>query len=266
MFIGNRAGQLGAGIYNESAGIVLVGNSIFSGNGDGLDPLAGGGIYNAGQSYLQAVNCSFAANEAALGGGIATGNSTVVMSNCILHGNLDSSGSEQTAQVDATDGLAIISYSIVQGWDGTLGGEGNFDEDPLFRDAEGADGVAGTTDDNLRLFICSPAIDAGHSSAIPADILKDFEGFDRRIDDAHTADSGAGPPPIIDKGAFEFGLFVCVGDTNLDFKVDIDDLFEVVTSWGLLAFPCHAADVNIDGVVDIDDLMLVIEHWGPCPI
>jgi hypothetical protein len=56
----------------------------------------------------------------------------------------------------------------------------------------------------------------------------------------------------------EFG-FVCFGDTNQDLAVNIDDLFDVVGSWG----PCDScpADFNGDGMVDIDDLFYIISRW-----
>ena len=47
------------------------------------------------------------------------------------------------------------------------------DADPQFWNAKGADGVAGTLDDDLRLHTTfrypSPVIDQGDNSALPAD-------------------------------------------------------------------------------------------------
>lgn len=55
----------------------------------------------------------------------------------------------------------------------------------------------------------------------------------------------------------------CPGDIVESETVDIDDLLEIIGSWG----PCFACagDINGSGVVDIDDLLVVIGHWGPCP-
>jgi hypothetical protein len=52
-----------------------------------------------------------------------------------------------------------------------------------------------------------------------------------------------------------------VGDTNCDQRIDIDDLLNVINSWG----PCTGcpADFNYSGVVDIDDLLVVINEWSP---
>jgi hypothetical protein len=63
---------------------------------------------------------------------------------------------------------------------------------------------------------------------------------------------------------------VCQADTNGSDFVDIDDLLEVINSWGWTGVPGSiAADVAPegagDGVVNIDDLLAVINAWGPCP-
>jgi hypothetical protein len=60
---------------------------------------------------------------------------------------------------------------------------------------------------------------------------------------------------------------LCPGDTNADGVVDVQDLVDVVLSWG----PCSAgpdscpADTNDDGAVDVQDLVSVVLAWGPCP-
>jgi hypothetical protein len=50
--------------------------------------------------------------------------------------------------------------------------------------------------------------------------------------------------------------------------VDVDDLLEVINSWGDCAIgkPCEA-DIAPEGgnsIVDVDDLLVVINAWGPC--
>jgi hypothetical protein len=54
------------------------------------------------------------------------------------------------------------------------------------------------------------------------------------------------------------------GDVNGDLRVDIDDLLEVINSWGACPMPCLpqcAADLNGDCTVNIDDLLAVINSW-----
>jgi uncharacterized membrane protein len=50
------------------------------------------------------------------------------------------------------------------------------------------------------------------------------------------------------------------GDTNCDEQVDIDDLINVILSWGSCA-GC-ASDLTGDGTVDVDDLIEVIVNWS----
>jgi hypothetical protein len=51
------------------------------------------------------------------------------------------------------------------------------------------------------------------------------------------------------------------GDTNCDNRVDIDDLLNVINSWGRC--PECPADFDNDDDVDIDDLLIVINQWSP---
>ena len=55
----------------------------------------------------------------------------------------------------------------------------------------------------------------------------------------------------------------CIGDTDDDGSVGVDDMLLVIANWG----PCVGcdADVNKDGDVGVDDVLLIISSWGPCP-
>jgi|SoiMethySBSTD1v2_1073268.scaffolds.fasta_scaffold01061_11 hypothetical protein len=75
-----------------------------------------------------------------------------------------------------------------------------------------------------------------------------------------------------DDATMEVGIgSVCLGNTNGDSNVDVNDLLAVITTWG----PCPgcppttcAGDLNPPGgncVIDVNDLLEVISHWGPCP-
>lgn len=50
------------------------------------------------------------------------------------------------------------------------------------------------------------------------------------------------------------------GDSNCDVRVDVDDLLNVINSWGVC--PGCPADFNQSGTVDIDDLLTVISQWS----
>ena len=144
-----------------------------------------------------------------------------------------------------------MSFSNVQGgWPGT----GNIDADPLFVDP-GAGG--------FQLASGSPCIDAGDNGAVPPDVTVDLDGRPRFADDPDTPDTGAGRPPIVDMGAYEF--IPCTADTNGDGTVNVLDLTTVILHWGCIAPPGTClGDANRDGVVNVSDLVEVILHWGPC--
>jgi hypothetical protein len=55
---------------------------------------------------------------------------------------------------------------------------------------------------NFRPGVTSPLIDAGNNSALPIDLTTDLDGLPRREDVASVADTGVGPAPIVDIGAF----------------------------------------------------------------
>ena len=54
----------------------------------------------------------------------------------------------------------------------------------------------------------------------------------------------------------------CTGDFNNDLEVGVDDLLELIASWGSCA-GCEP-DLNGDGEVGVDDLLELIANWGSC--
>jgi hypothetical protein len=69
-----------------------------------------------------------------------------------------------------------ITHSDIQGG---FPGTGNIDADPMFVDADGADNVVGTEDDDLRHKAGSPCIDTGDNGAVPAWVETDIRGRPR---------------------------------------------------------------------------------------
>lgn len=73
----------------------------------------------------------------------------------------------------------------------------------------------------------------------------------------------AGEGSIIEAGIDEFRLSTfercCVGDANLDSRVDIEDLLSVLRAFGESGVE---ADVTGNGAVDIEDLLLVLRVFG----
>jgi hypothetical protein len=171
-FWGNSAGGAastdgGGGAYSNASNLTLD-NVIFDGNT--ATSGYGGGLYTYGAGNLDANNATFTGNTATLGGGMYVDATTVTIRNSILWNN----GPDQASATGTVD----IAYSLVQG--GCPGPLFNCSDllsaAPEFADADGADTVAGTPDDDLRLLPASPAVDAGdNATCLPVD----FDGVSR---------------------------------------------------------------------------------------
>ena len=199
-FEGNRRGMSALGdprvvqcsfVQNSGRGLIIystddpplhavVSQSLFAGNvGSPAQSDAGGGLsVSAIRSPIDVriTGCTFVGNAA--DGGLLIRNDDldheVRVENSIFWAN---QGSQ--IQLEPMPGSTALEpdvvYCCVQGWNGTLGGVGNFGLDPRFRSFPGADGVAGTADDDLTLMPSSPCIDAGSNALLPAD-LGDLDG------------------------------------------------------------------------------------------
>jgi parallel beta-helix repeat protein/predicted outer membrane repeat protein len=179
-FSGNSAND-GGGMSNYDSSPTLT-NVTFSGNSANY----GGGMYNYNSSPTL-TNVTFSGNIASYdGGGMLNDNSSPTLANCILWGNTADSG----PQIYNSSSTPTVTYSDIQGG---YPGTGNISADPLFVDADGPDDIAGTLDDNLRLHVGSPAIDAGDNTAVPAGVTTDLDGNPRI--------TGA----AVDMGAYEVG-------------------------------------------------------------
>ncbi|MHC4643018.1 MAG: right-handed parallel beta-helix repeat-containing protein, partial [Planctomycetota bacterium] len=169
-FIGNLAGVGGA--MESQRGEPSLTNCVLSGN---VATSLGGGLLNMGTSDATMTNCTLSGNSAGgTGGGVycsyATASVTVL--NCILWSNSDSGGSDESAQIHIGSGppVVVVDYSCIEGLSGGLGGTGNIGDDPWFVDADGADDVVGTEDDDVHLLEGSPCIDTGHPGLIYQDV------------------------------------------------------------------------------------------------
>ena len=131
----------------------------------------GGAVFSATGSGPSLTNVTFSENSAGVQGSALCSDDTssATVGNCVLWRN----GTPADPQISGEPGSTImVSYSDVEGnWPGT----GNLDADPLFYDADGADDIAGTLDDDLRLRHTSPVIDVGDDSLLPAD-TDDLDG------------------------------------------------------------------------------------------
>lgn len=257
-FYRNVANFYGGAVHCTNAAAPKLVNCVFTGNTGYI----GGVAWNVSGSHPSWINCSMAGNSAGwLTGGINDDTSNSSVLNSILWQNSDSTGASQDVQYGGVNNVPVIRFSIVQGWTGSLGGVGNNGSNPLFVDANGADNVFGTSDDNLRLSLGSPAIDSGENASVPAGITSDYDANKRFYDHPGTPNGGAGTPPIVDRGAFEFGA-ACPGDLNFDRVVSEADLGILLGAWQT----SDAGDLNGDGVTSEADLGILLGFWHvSCP-
>jgi len=198
LFDQNRA-TYGGAIRNHTNSNPRLTNCTFNGN----EAASGGAISNS-ESRPILTDCSFIANKADENGGAIYGvwDSTIRVNNCILW--LDQAVKGNEVFIDSYEGThpstAIIAYSDVKGGSAEVyvgancvlnWGNGNVKSDPLFMDADGADNIVGTQDDNLRLLHGSPCLDTGDNSAVPPTLLTDLDGNPRIVNS------------IVDMGAYE---------------------------------------------------------------
>ncbi len=146
-FIGNVA-QRGGGV-SAFTGSVNVANSTFFEN--------------------------FSTNEG--GGGLFARSCDVEVTNSIFWLNSATIGNTQDHQVSVT-GTLTVDESCLEGWNGILGGVGNFGANPRFIDPVG--GIF--TDPILRLCSDSPCIDSGMNAGVPGQLSIDLLGSNRIVD------------------------------------------------------------------------------------
>ena len=122
-------------------------NCIFSGNSATNN---GGAIYSISSGTANPIitNCTFTANVGFSGAAICNSGSGVPMiSNCIVWKN---GSSEIGTDLNIPRAAPVMSNSIVKGG---YSGTANIDNDPLF---------INTASGDLRLNVCSPAINTGN--------------------------------------------------------------------------------------------------------
>lgn len=177
-FLGNATNNHGAGIYVGYMTNPTLTNCVFSGNASaftsggitvfGSSPriencvlqnnsaqVRGGGMYvlNTGSPILS--NCTFTGNIANSGGGMYSSSSDPTIVSCIFWDNMDSAGTDESAQITVDGGTVVVKHSCIQGGDPNdiyipFGGMSNYniDDNPLFIDPNGPDGDPDTWEDN----------------------------------------------------------------------------------------------------------------------
>jgi len=207
IFAANHTDNYGGGMYNTNSDPTII-NAIFTGN---RVALYGAGIYNIANSDPVLVNVTFYGNHAGQnGGGIFNySNPSLTLANVIMWGNYSAGTGPGIYNLGT---VPDISYSDIEGcggsgtgWVSYCGSDNgnNLETNPLFVDADGADDIVGTLDDDLHLQSSSPCIDAGDNTAVPPDVIKDMDGEPRFMDVTSVTDTGNGTKPIVDIGAYE---------------------------------------------------------------
>jgi len=269
-FVGNQATNPllvgGGGMFNLNSSPTLT-NCAFSGNSAEV----GAAIYNNG-SFLTATNCTFSGNTAAFGGGAMLNNfSSPTITNCILWGNATNELS------NSNGGVPMVTFSNIQGG---FEGTGNVNADPLFVDADGADDIVGTPDDDLRLQSClSPCFNRGDNAAIPAGTTTDLDGNPRLSnltvdmgayelpDDGSPDDDGDGFPNDCDQCPDDSkktepavcGCGVADTDSDGDLVADCVDLCPGTKSVPVDSDGCPLGIINISTSVAYDTIQMAID-------
>jgi parallel beta-helix repeat protein len=302
-FSGNSASYSGAGMYNYQNSNPILIKCTFSAN----SAKHGGGMYNsydsdptltnctfsensaeyggAMKNYESAptlINCTLSRNSAEMGGGIWNGRgSASKLTNCILWGNSQNGGMDESAQIDDSHSIetSVVNYCCIQGWTGSLEGIANIDSDPLFVDANAGDYYLKSTgwrwDSKRQRWhydkITSPCIDAGNPgspldgelSSMPGDPTNKW-GINLRINmGTYGGTAEASMPP------YDWTL---LADLTNDGIVNMKDFTAQAQYWmrtedrpnaGMIeaSIAGQPGDLNRNRVVDTTDLALLTESW-----
>lgn len=223
----NVGGAIGSQLLTPS-GDVIVESCLFAGN---YAVQLAGALHCDGTSTalhgLRVLNSTLVANlvdpAGYAGGAIYADRVRLTLANTIAWANTAAAG----AQIELADADLHADASDVEGGASGVGllGTGTIvwgplmlDVDPQFADADGPDDQPLTFNDNdYRLSLASPCVDAGDNALVRADLFDldgdgnrleplplDLEGLARFRDEPGVPDTGNGSAPIVDMGAFEF--------------------------------------------------------------
>lgn len=208
VFAGNETTTGPGGALDLETGATYdVANAIFTGNAAPSD--RGGAIFLMGSTF-RGVHLTTTSNSALSGPVLLAGSgSTATLQNVILW-NEPAPITGGTGTIEF--GAALINGGLPAGAILLPGAPAVRTSDPEFEDADGADDIAGTVDDNLRPISSSDAVDRGLLSALPPDV-EDLDGDGDtleelpvdlddtpRLEDSSLRDAGNGGP---DLGAYE---------------------------------------------------------------
>ncbi|MCA9444948.1 MAG: hypothetical protein KC964_29445, partial [Candidatus Omnitrophica bacterium] len=195
-------------------------------------------------------------------GGAVYARGSIRVRNAIVWNNLADESPEMTG-----DGSYTVRDSNIKG--GFAGariiGE-NPEDDPLFRNPFGLDGVAGTMDDDYRLQLGSPSVDAGRDASVPNDLLTDLDGFRRIVDHTDFPNNGF-QGSVVDMGPYE--LQIDCDDSGVPDYIEIEQDPSLDCNGNELFDICEiAADPSLDCDINgkIDDCELAADPSLDCDL
>ena len=266
-FVNNRATGSGGALkisfsQGYAEGCVFNGNLASAGDGGAI---ACSGDTGVGMVVRMSTFANNTAPSGTAGGLYVSTGTDATITNSIFWGNSDG-----VPNTTAESQVYAVNFhgSFYTALSTTIEGQS---PNPNFVDINGADNIPGTFDDNFRLQSNSPAIDAGNNTLVSLDSWdfdndfnyaekwsQDIDGNPRLVDVPFVADTGVGPAPIIDRGAFEYQFNPCLADFNLDGYVNGND-YDAFAS----AFEAGAAAADIDGntYVNGNDYDLFASHF-----
>jgi predicted outer membrane repeat protein len=266
-FLGNSARSAG-GALRIGDRLVNVVNCCFGSNYTRAGGSSGGAIFvHSGKANV--FNCTLWNNETNnLGGGIYCGSRTVGVYNSIFWENRDGGGVQMDASAQVFGSKVTMTYCCVQGLEPGSLSDGNISVDPQLMDPLGPDWLPGTLDDDLRLALDSPCIDAGDNERVPAGVITDIFGARRFTDYPHTANTGHGMAPIVDMGSSE----ICALRWWANEEPAIQP--QMVEDWLYLGQPgCWCSPYQCDGDADgktqgvqkyrvmTNDVAVLVDNW-----
>jgi hypothetical protein len=222
----------------EASNLLVVGNSATQ--SEACDPTfdteaLGGGLYIRGDATLAHATIDGNTAECRGDNALVEAAGSLALANSVLRGDYE--------------GAVTAEYSNVEGG---LPGAGNIDAAPIYQPG------------SYRLASGSPGVDAGSVGLIPADALDidgdgdtseplplDLDGLARRADDPATPDTGSGPAPLPDMGAYELGV-ACAADFDGD---GVLTLFDFLAFQNAFDAGDLAADFDGDGVLTLFDFL-----------
>jgi hypothetical protein len=243
---------------------IVVGASL------AISPGAGGAVYvfdRVGNSWIQSARL-IVAGSVNLGGRVALSGDTILASSFgvnqvgsarVFH---RSGGSWQLqATLVASDGQVEDRFGHGLDIDGDTAVIGAYRADVSGQIAAGAAYVfqrVGSTWTQTAKLVAS--------NGAPSDAF----GFSASVSFPHVmlgASNDVTVPGFPSGSAYAFNMHqVCVGDTNGDSRVDIDDLVTALAEWGTSAEgKSDTIPLCGNGSVDMDDVLVLINSWGACP-